>query len=75
MTKIEEQKLTLANHNKNPLRDRLRKMTNDQLVAEMNNAFQAFQAKDTKPNFNYYMFLSYLCEARGVIKPTPGINA
>lgn len=72
MTKIEEQKLTIANTRKNPLRDKLRAMNNDQLRTELTKSLNAYNRQDTRANFNYYMFVSYLCETRGIIK-TPGI--
>jgi hypothetical protein len=72
---INEQKLTLASTRRNPLRDKLRAMTNEQLLAEKAKATKAQKVKDTRANFNYMMFVDYLCETRGITKPTPGIWA
>ena len=73
MKNITELKLTLSSQNKNPLRDLLRKMSNEQLLAERQKAVKDFNSKDTRANFNYKMFIDHLCEVRGIIKPTPGI--
>lgn len=70
---IDELKLTLASTRKNPLRDKLRAMTDEQLLAEQAKARKAQKAKDTRVNFTYMMFVDYLCEKRGITKPTPGI--
>jgi hypothetical protein len=73
MKKITELKLTLASTRKNPLRDKLRAMTNEQLLDEQAKATKAFKAKDTRANFSYMSFIDYLCEVRRITKPTPGI--
>jgi adenine C2-methylase RlmN of 23S rRNA A2503 and tRNA A37 len=70
---INELKLSLQSTRRNPLRDKLRAMNNEQLLAEKAKATKAHKAKDTRANFDYMMFLDYLCEVRGITKPTPGI--
>lgn len=73
MKNINDLKLTLASTQRNPLRDRLRKMSNEALLAEQAKANKAFYAKDTRANCTYKMFIDYLCEVRGIVKPSPGI--
>jgi hypothetical protein len=73
MKNIIDLKLSLASSQKNPLRDLLRKMSNEALLAEQAKASKAFNARDTQANFHYKMFIDHLCEVRGIVKPSPGI--
>lgn len=73
MKNINDLKLTLASSQKNPLRDRLRKMSKEQLLAERAKAVKKYNATGTLVDGNYYHFIDYLCEAKGFTKPRPGI--
>ena len=68
---ITEQKLTLVSHKKNPLRDKLRAMTNAELLAEQAKSLKHINR--SKADWDYNFFIGYLCETRGIIKPKPGI--
>lgn len=68
---INEQKLTLSSHKKNPLRDKLRAMSNEQLLAEKEKSLKHINR--SKADWNYNFFIDYLCECRGITKATPGI--
>ena len=70
----EQLKLSLNSHHRNPLRDILRQMSNEQLLAERAKASKAFNAKDTRANFNYFYFIANLCEVRGLVAKTPSIG-
>ena len=73
MKNITALKLTLNSTAKNPLRDLLRGMSKEQLLAEQVKASKTYNAKDTRDNFCYKMYIDYMCEAKGFTKPTPGI--
>ena len=68
---ITEQKLTLASTRKNPLKDKLRAMSNEQLQAEQAKSLKNINR--SKADWNYNFFIGYLCESRGITKATPGI--
>jgi hypothetical protein len=69
----EELKLNIQCHAKNPLRDRLRAMSDAELMNEKANAWKAQKQKDSRANFNYAMFIDYLCETRKITKANPGV--
>ena len=69
--KLTEKKLTLSSPQKNSLRDKLRAMSNDQLLAEQAKSLKNINRSHADWNYNF--FINYLCEARGIIKPKPGI--
>lgn len=71
MKNITELKLTLASHKKNPLRDLLRNMSNEQLLAEQKKSLKHINR--SRADWNYNFFIDYLCEERGLVKPKPGI--
>lgn len=72
MKNINELKLTLTSTKVNPLRDRLREMGQDQLLAEREKAMKAYQSKANVVNTRYYFFVDYLCGAKGFIKHYTG---
>ena len=71
---INEQKLTLKSTKRNPLRDRLRNMTKDELLAERTKAINAMKKHDTLVNWAYYSFIDYLCDTKGFTKSAPGVS-
>jgi len=74
MKNIKDLKLSINSSRKNPLRDLLRKMSNDALLAEQAKASKALNAQKTQANLLYKMFIDHLLEVRGVSKPSQGIG-
>jgi hypothetical protein len=72
MKNINELKVTLHSHKVNPLRDKLRAMSQNQLLAEREKAMKDYQSKANIVNTHYYFFVDYLCEAKGFIKHYTG---
>jgi hypothetical protein len=72
MKNITELKLTLTSTKVNPLRDKLREMSKDQLLAEREKAMKDYKSKANVVNTRYYFFVDNLCEAKGFIKHYTG---
>ena len=70
---LNELKLTLASTARNSLRDKLRNMSKDELLAERAKSLKAYNAKDTRVNWYYYSYIDDLCEAKGFVAPSPCI--
>lgn len=72
MTKLQEMKLNLESHLRNPLRDKLRKMSDSELLSEYNENKHLW----TKQwDIRYNITLSSMCEQRGLITKSPSIRA
>lgn len=71
MTTIKEHKLNLESHLRNPLRDALRKMSDEAILAEYNK----WKGKMTKQeDIRYNITLQTMCQARGLVAKSPSIR-
>jgi len=71
MTKLQKMKLNLESHLRNPLRDKLRKMSDSELLSEYNKNKHLW----TKQwDIRYNITLSSMCEQRGLITKSPHIS-